>query len=271
MLSQPSDQNAVPLAEKLGARMARGLGVWFFIDYDGTLAEFARTPEEISLNQEVISLLGELVKIHQARVTIISGRRLADIRALIPVPGVEMAGTYGIEMLRQDGVVVHLVDYQTNRVVLDKIKPVWQALIAPQKGFFLEDKGWSLALHARFAAEPEAGEILARAREAAKAAAPQSTFRLLGGDKFLEIAPGIAGKGQTLVLLLHEYPWPNTVCVFIGDDDKDEEGFEVMRKHGGLTIVVAKNPRPSLAEYRLESPGAVRHWLRAVLNRYYAG
>jgi hypothetical protein len=36
------------------------------------------------------------------------------------------------------------------------VKPRWERLIADRDGFFLEDKGWALAIHARFAADGEA-------------------------------------------------------------------------------------------------------------------
>ena len=38
--------------------------------------------------------------------------------------------------------------------------PRWQALVEGREGFYLEDKGWSLALHARFAPEKEATRVI---------------------------------------------------------------------------------------------------------------
>jgi trehalose 6-phosphate phosphatase len=125
----------------------------------------------------------------------------------------------------------------------------------------LEDKSWALALHARFAAEDEAERVLDEAREMATETASLGSFRLLGGHKFLEIGPTLAHKGRTVEYLLERYPWPGALPVYVGDDDKDEEAFGVIKAHGGIAIVVSRQPSPTQADCRLESPQAVRQWL----------
>ena len=74
--------------------------LWLFLDYDGTLADFAPTPDHIVPDPVVIQLLERLAKIPSVRVTVISGRRLKDIQTLLPVKGIFKAGTYGIELIQ---------------------------------------------------------------------------------------------------------------------------------------------------------------------------
>jgi trehalose-6-phosphatase len=50
----------------------------------------------------------------------------------------------------------------------------------------------------------------------------------------------------------------------VGDDDKDEEAFEVIRACGGIAILVSSEPRDTKADCRLESPQGVRRWLAAL-------
>ena len=160
------------------------------------------------------------------------------------------------------------LDYDSLRPTLEALKPRWAALIAGRQGFFLEDKGWALALHARFAAEDEAERVLAGARRLAEAAlsrADPESFRLLGGHKFLEIGPRLAHKGLTVAYLLDQYPWPGAVPLYLGDDDKDEEAFGVVKARGGIAVVVAAEPRETEADLRLESPQAARRWLEMLL------
>ncbi|MEJ2512756.1 MAG: trehalose-phosphatase [Anaerolineales bacterium] len=139
--------------------------LYLFLDYDGTLAEFAPTPDDIHPDLELIDLLGQFVRHPQIHTAIISGRRLSHIRKLIPVSGLLLAGTYGIEMITPSGERVERVDFQSVRPYLENIKPQWKELIHPFPEFYLEDKGWSLALHAKQVDRDRAEKTLQQARE----------------------------------------------------------------------------------------------------------
>lgn len=255
------------LPDKLGERLAQTKRLRLFLDYDGTLADFAPTPEHVTPDPAVISLLRELSQHPRIRVSVISGRRLAHVQALIPVPGILLAGTYGVELQTPQGERIDRVDYRAVRPVLEILKPRWADLIDGRQGFFLEDKSWALALHARFAAEDEAQEVLAAARRMATAAiedVTQAPLRVLGGHKFLEIGPQLAHKGRTVAHLLERYPWPAALPLYLGDDDKDEQAFGVIQAHGGMAVLVAPAPRDTGADCRIASPQAARDLLSAL-------
>ena len=252
-------------SEQLNQRLAEFERVWLFLDYDGTLADFAPTPEHVNPDPELTELLSGLVQNPHLRISVVSGRRLSHVRALLPVPGVLLAGTYGIELRTPEGKYINRVEYTTVRPVLDALKPRWEDLIAERDGFFLEDKRWALALHARFAGDNEAKQVLDTAHRLATEAAYSGPFRLLGGHKFLEIGPELAHKGRTVEYLLEHYPWPGSLPVYVGDDDKDEEAFGVIQAHGGTAIMVSRESRHTRADCRLESPQAVRQWLETLL------
>ncbi len=248
-------------------RLAQANRVWLFLDYDGTLADFAPTPEHVEPDPEVVDLLTRLAQQPGIRIAVVSGRRLDQVQALLPVPRVLLAGTYGIELQTAEGKRIDRVSADTIRPVLDDLKPRWEGLIAGREGFFLEDKDWALALHARFAEDGEANMVLEDARRMAAETASAGPLRLLGGHKFLEIGPRLANKGQTVAYLLDHYPWPGALPVYLGDDDKDEEAFGVIKARGGMAILVAREPRNTQADCRLESPQAVRHWLQTLETR----
>lgn len=247
--------------EQINERLAQAECLWLFLDYDGTLDCFAPTPGHIHTDQELVDLLIRLVRNRCIRVTVVSGRRLSHVEALVPVPGILLAGTYGVELRTPDGRRINRGEYDAIRPVLDAIKPRWLQLVGERAGFFLEDKGWALALHARFADDDEAKAILNEACLVADGAADSDLFRVLGGHKFLEVGPKLAHKGSTVAYLLDEYPLPGAQLVYLGDDDKDEEAFGVVQEQGGIAILVASEPRETSADYRLESPQDVRHWL----------
>ncbi len=257
--------------ENVKARIRETRRLQLFLDYDGTLADFAPTPEHVEPDPEVIGLVKELAEHPRTHVKVISGRRLNHVERLLPVPDVLLAGTYGIELRLPDGKRVHRVRYDKIRPVLEAIKPPWERLIIDRDGFFLEDKDWALAIHARYAADDEAEEVLEEAREIARSSIQEAvnsdSFRILGGHKFLEVGPVLAHKGRTVQHLLDRYPWPDALALYIGDDDKDEEAFGVIHAHGGLAIKVCDKPRDTEADGWLESPEEARRWLATLLLR----
>lgn len=237
-----------------------------FLDYDGTLAEFAPTPDEIHPDPELIDLLERLKNHQHLQVAVISGRRLSHIRALIPIPGITLAGTYGIELLDQFGTRIERIDFEAIRPTLERIKPLWLELIRPHRDFYLEDKGWSLALHAKFVAHSTAEETIKHARLIIdRIDIPTDLFRILGGNKFLEVAPKLANKGLTVRYLISKYPLEGALPIYIGDDDKDEEAFEVVIQNNGIPIKVCSRSSDTKAQLRLDSPNMVRQFLVSLL------
>ncbi len=251
-------------ADDVLARTRAAERLRLFLDYDGTLADFAPTPEHVNPEPGVIGLVTELAGRPRIRPAVISGRRLSQVERLLPVPGVLLAGTYGVELLLPDGERVDRVAYDRVRPVLEQIGPHWRALIADRDGFFLEDKGWALAIHARDAADDEAEEVLSVARRLATETAPLNVFRVLGGHKFLEIGPLLAHKGRTVEYVLDRYPWTGALSLYVGDDDKDEEAFGVIHAHGGLAVRVCSNTCETEADARLSCPQEVRAWLTQI-------
>ncbi len=242
-------------------RLRRAPRVWLFLDYDGTLADFAPTPDDVLPDPQLIALLRRLSRRPRLRIAVISGRKLEHVRKLLPLEGVLLGGTYGIELLTPQGELLERADYGSIRPALDALKPQWEALIRGQTGFYLEDKGWTLALHARYAEDGPAGDVLSAARRAAERGIDERLFRILGGHKFLEVGPMAANKARTVAYLLEAFPWPGALPVYLGDDDKDEEAFGAVHAGGGVAIRVGAAPETSRADWRLDSPAAVRDWL----------
>jgi trehalose 6-phosphate phosphatase len=246
---------------------ASGL-LWLFLDYDGTLAEFAPTPDHIEPDPTLIHLIEHLARKEGIRVSILSGRRLAHLRRLLPVKGVILAGTYGIELLDENGQMIQRLRYEELRPVLEAIKPDWEGLIQGRDGFYLEDKGWALALHARFAEAIQAEQVIAQAMQVLKDRAPSQKFRVLGGHKFLELAPRLASKREAVAYLLERYGTDDARLLYIGDDDKDEEAFPIIHAHGGKAVKVfqpSQTAAPTTADFFLDSPSRTRAWLQGLL------
>jgi trehalose 6-phosphate phosphatase len=233
---------------------------FLFLDYDGTLAKFAPNPDVILPDEELIAILKEVKQQKNIRVAIISGRKLGHIRELVPISGVWLAGSYGLEMIDPQGNEIHLLEFDSLRPGLEIIKPIWQDLIKGRKGFYLEDKGWSLAIHANGSDQQEVCMIL----EKAKLTEIPKGFHLQSTDNFIEIYPPEADKGLAVEFILEEEKFGNALPIFLGDDPRDESAFKKVRSVDGLGILISETERETQANYYLESPEKVRIWLREI-------
>jgi trehalose-phosphatase len=260
-------QPELPFAgQELLERLAAEDRLYLFLDYDGTLAEFSPTPDTVFPDEELVGLLAALVKTPGVRIAMVSGRRLEHILKLVPLPGILLAGTYGLEMRTPQGdrfVREGLEDYER---YLGHLEPEWQNLVASRAGFYLEDKTWSLAIHARFAEREEVEQVFHIARQRAEELGMPEGMQFLGGDRFLEISPQAASKGLAVETILAKYPSPGALPVYFGDDDKDEAAFAVIQRSGGVCVRVSPLARPTLAGYRLRTPADTRRFLADLVD-----
>jgi trehalose 6-phosphate phosphatase len=243
--------------------------LWLFLDYDGTLVEFTRTPDIIRPDANLIGLMKRLADKKRLRLAIVSGRRLRDIQTLLPLENIYLAGTYGIEIQTPGGERIQREDYASVRPYLDRLKPQWEEIIDNKKGFFLEDKGWALALHARFASQRDATRVISTLQQTLDQELITDEYRLIKQKKFLEVTSAKAHKGRAVAFLLNSFPLPGAQLVYIGDDTNDAEAFETIHTNGGMAIAVAQYfgyIRSSGGDYVMKSPKAVRKWLEKLLK-----
>ncbi|HSB67574.1 MAG TPA: trehalose-phosphatase [Anaerolineales bacterium] len=256
---------------ELNAWVSEAERLWLFLDYDGTLVKFARTPDILKPDPKLIDLVRRLVATSRLRLAIVSGRRLKDIQTLLPVEGIYKAGTYGIEVETPDGERIQREEYTQVRPYLDRLKPQWEEIINGRKDFYLEDKGWSLAVHARFASEKEAIQVISNLQHTLDQDLITDEYRLIKHKRFLEISSAKAHKGKTVSFLLNSFPLTEARLVYIGDDDNDSEAFETIHAFGGVAISVEQYfgiIRSSGGDYVFKSPKAVRKWLDSLVRRF---
>jgi len=228
----------------------RAASHWALIlDFDGTLVPVVENPHEVSLDPSVRRVLRRLAQHPGTSVYIMSGRRLADLRRQVGVPGVHLLGLHGWERRG-----AKLPPEQKDLLLQAK---QWLAeWLPPLTGVMVEDKGGILAVHYRGARLPEvrfAEHVMLIARDQFRPG-----LRLLKGKKIWELIPrAIPGKGPITQGLLELMP-AGTLPILIGDDASDEAAFAVLRN--GLAIHVGGKVK-TRANFCLHDPGEVREFL----------
>jgi trehalose 6-phosphate phosphatase len=224
-------------------RLARGSTLYAF-DFDGTLAPIVADPAQARAADRVTRPLSQLARV--VPVAVISGRAQRDLIERLPCEIAYLVGNHGNEGLPEEPDAARLADIcRIWRVSLEARLPAAEGL-----GVQLEDKGRSLSLHYRGAADPQAASTFLRA--VARELTPQPT--VIDGKMVLNLLPpGAMTKFEALqTLVLREGA---DQVLFVGDDDTDEIAFE--RAPPAWTTVRIDPAGKTAARYCLEQQSSI--------------
>jgi trehalose 6-phosphate phosphatase len=256
----PSALERLPeLARRLAGRRAV-----VFLDYDGTLTPIVAHPDLAVLAPDAREALRHLARV--ATVAVVSGRALADVRALVALDDIVYAGNHGFEIQGPGGTAL---SYEVGGDFLDDVARVREVLaqrVEPISGAWVEDKARSLSVHYRQTPEERVADVEA-AVDAALADAPR--LRKHHGKMVFEIRPRIDwDKGRAVLWLLEALglEGPEVLPFYLGDDVTDEDAFRALAGRG-VGVLVAEAPRASAADYRLGDPDEVRECLAGLASR----
>ncbi len=225
-----------------------------FLDIDGTLAEFADTPEAVRIDPAMAMLLPALMRELSGALAIVTGRAITSADALFPGLTLPMAGQHGCERRDAAG-AIHM--HAPVKATQAKLRDLLSGLALRHPELMLEDKGATIALHYR--ATPQLASHVHRTLRRSVDAA--EGYQLQQGRMLLEVRPDDRDKGTAIVDFMAEHPFAGRVPVFIGDDRTDEHGFVAVERLGGWSVKVG--PGRTSARFRLPDPSAVRDWLLA--------
>ncbi len=228
-----------------------------FLDVDGTLVEFAPTPDAVRVGRRLVDLLDRLNTTLGGAVALVSGRPIARLDELFAPLCLPAAGNHGLERRDVSG---NLAASDVAPASLDPVRRAFERFADENIGIVVEDKGTSMALHYRLA--PEAAAVAeSLAEKILRELGPG--FRTQRGKMLVEVRPDGADKGSAIECFMAEPPFTGRVPVFIGDDVTDEDGFAAVNRMGGHSIRVGR-PDGSAAEWRVSDIGAVLDWLELI-------
>lgn len=225
-----------------------------FLDIDGTLLEFAPTPEQVVVTQPLKNLLHETRQHLSDAMALVSGREMSSIDGLFDWRGFPAAGQHGLELRHQD----------TNQLAMpfpQALSDRLAAAAAELDGVRLEFKGGTCAIHYRKVPHL-ASEVLALGQTILDSIG--GDYELIAGNHVVELKPSGINKGTAIGAFMLEPPFHGRRPIFIGDDTTDGPGFVVVNRLGGVSIVVGDKDLP--ADFRLPNVDAVRHWLQQIVE-----
>ncbi len=217
------------------------------LDYDGTLVNFTKLPQEAIPDKRLLNLLARLGSDPDTNLTIISGRDahvLEDWFGQVPVNLVAEHGA-SIKRVGEEWVVEKHIDQEWKNI----LKPTFEMFVTRSPGSFIEEKNHTLAWHYRNV-DPELG--FTRSRELL-----DNLFHLvrnvhlqvIDGNKVIEVRVAGVDKGAAAKKIVDENISDFTLA--IGDDKTDEDMFRSLENQA-ITIKVGSGH--SVAHYSVTSP-----------------
>jgi trehalose-phosphatase len=243
-------------------RIAAAERVFWFIDFDGTLVPIVRRPELVDFDAGRRAALSLLASRQAMRVTVISGRPLADLRRLINLPRVTCAGNHGLEIAGA-GIRFSHPEGVSARASLKGVLGAWREAAERYRGSLVEDKGMSITFHYRQVGIARQEEACRAARVEAEKFAAAGKIRITAGKKVVEARPPVAwGKGDALLHLLQHWRYRRgkDLVVALGDDETDRDMFGPARDEG-LAIFVGRRKAPPEATARIPGSAAVARFI----------
>jgi len=240
----------------VSARLAAAPGLLVTLDFDGTLAALANTPEHARLEPELKSALRELAAAPGVAVFILSGRALKSVRSLVGLRSLYYGGNHGIE-IKGPGFARSDAGALKTRSLVAGIAADMRDRFPPRTGVLVENKVFSASVHYRNLTAAYWRLFFTRMKDLM--AARSGTLYWRSGHKVFELLPrGATHKGRAVELLYKHLEKP--LCLAAGDDLTDEDMFLAVEGRG-LSVRVGRRAG-SKAEYYLASQKEVLRLLR---------
>ncbi|MFA6433724.1 MAG: trehalose-phosphatase [Elusimicrobiales bacterium] len=245
-------------SDEISNRLASAPGLLVTLDFDGTLAALAETPDKARLKPEFKAALKALSSLYGVSVFILSGRGLKSVRRLVNLKNLYYGGNHGIEIA---GPGFAWRDSEAARVrnLVAKAASDLQERFPQGTGVLVENKGFSASVHYRNL------KVLYRrgffSRMNALISEKSRALHWRNGHKVFELLPkGSAHKGSALNRLARKIG--NPLCLAVGDDLTDEDMFNALAERG-ITIRVGRKAG-SKAGYFLSGQSEVLRLLRFI-------
>lgn len=233
------------------------------LDYDGTLAPFHVDRMQAIPLEGVIEALREIRDHTETEVALISGRPVREILALMPDPGVTIIGTHGFEIRRPGEDVMTLEVSDLQRDLLDHAQSDAQQIVGDDR---TERKAATVAAHFRGLDRLDSERVEQQIRDRWQDYADRSAVEVRQFNGGLEMRALGRHKGVAVAEFLDRCP-EGTLAVYIGDDDTDEDAFNVLGDYGGYGIRVGDPSETTAAMGALPACEDVLRFLRVWIRK----
>lgn len=233
-----------------------------FLDYDGTLAPFQLKRDKAFPYPGVREILEKIQASAKTRIIIVSGRAVDDLLPLLGLKHLpELWGSHGFERQLPDGTrLAQEIDVNCFHNLARAFN--WMK----EHGYEAdcEKKPSSLAFHWRGIENGRCQQLEKTLRNAWSPLTKGIDLEIHSFDGGLELRCAGFHKGEAVRQVLAECG-QNVSVAYLGDDLTDEDAFKAL-KGKGLSVLVRETYRDTLADYWLQPPADLIHFLQNWLS-----
>jgi trehalose 6-phosphate synthase/phosphatase len=259
--SVPSDTRAISLEAVSFLQQAQNIS--FFLDYDGTISEIRRRPEDAVPNHEIKELFARLEAHPNVDIYLISGRKKEDMDQWFSRYRFNLIAEHGFYYKHHNAAEWIVFDTQTDLSWKNKIIDVFQLYSGMTPGSSIEEKTFSVVWHYRNS-DPEFGnwkanQLVAELYEMLS----NLPVEIHHGEKIVEVGSMQVNKGIVVGHFVQLNKYDAVLCA--GDNETDESMFRYRNAADMISIKVGAGTHTS-AKFRISSPKAFRALLLDILD-----
>ena len=233
-------------------------------DFDGTLCEIAKKPEQVRLSKKVKLSLKKLKELSDVTLGIISGRPLKDIKKIIGIKKIFYVGNHGLELeyvnKRERRKIFTLSGIKKTLPTLKKIKDELKKELDSIEGIIVEDKLYTLSVHYRMVKEKDLRRVKRIFQRVMRSHKISGKVKVTLGKKVFEVRPPVDWhKGKAVIKIKRILNKRNLITIYLGDDITDENAFKVLNRNDISIFVGAK--KKSNAKYKIKNADGVKDFL----------
>jgi len=236
----------------------------FFLDYDGTISEIKRRPEDAVPDYEIEELFRRLETRKNLDVYLISGRKKEDMDQWFSRYRFNLIAEHGYYYKHHNTAEWIVFDTQADLSWKNQIIDIFQLYTGMTPGSSIEEKTSSVVWHYRNS-DPEFGnwkahQLVAELYEMLS----NLPVEIHHGLKIVEVGSMQLNKGIVLGHFAQLNHYDSILCA--GDDETDESMFRYSDDAEMFSIKVGDSAN-TMAKFRTAGPKAFRAFLSQVLDR----
>ncbi|XP_014255923.1 alpha,alpha-trehalose-phosphate synthase [UDP-forming] [Cimex lectularius] len=199
------------------------------LDYDGTLAPISPHPDLAILPEPTKQLLQKLANHPDIHISIISGRKIDNLKMMVGIENITYAGSHGLDIIHPDGTkFTHPMPAEYENKAKSLLKHLQDQVC--KDGAWVENKGVYLTFHYRNTPIDAQPELLSKAQDLIE----KEGFVVSHAHSAIEAKPPINwNKGRAAIYILRTafgLDWSERISIiFAGDDVTDEDAIQVLK------------------------------------------
>jgi len=235
----------------------------FFLDYDGTISELKRKPEDAVPNDEINELFTRLENQENLDIYLISGRKKEDMDQWFSRYPFNLIAEHGYYYRHHNAAEWIVFDTQADLSWKNQIIDIFRLYAGMTPGSNIEEKTSSVVWHYRNS-DPEFGtwkanQLVAELYEMLS----NLPVEIHHGQKIVEVGSMQLNKGIVLGHFARLNKYDAVLCA--GDDETDESMFRYTDDAEMFSIKIGDGT-DTMAKFRISGPKAFRAFLSEVLD-----